>query len=92
MATTEQQESDRIPVWKRGLLMLLFAIAFGIGQALLNLIAIVQFFWLLFVGAPNRFLVSFGRSLAIWFADVARFLSCVSDEIPFPWKSWPDTE
>ncbi len=30
-------------VWKRGLFMLLFAIAFGIGQALLNAIAIVQF-------------------------------------------------
>lgn len=92
MTVTEQQGAEKRPVWKRGLLMLLFAVAFGIGQALLNLSAIVQFLWLLFVGEPNRFLVGFGRSLAIWLADAARFLSCASEDMPFPWKSRPEDE
>ena len=39
--------TDSKDVWKRGLFMLLFAIAFGIGQAVLNAITIVQFLWLL---------------------------------------------
>jgi hypothetical protein len=25
-------------------------------------------------------------------ADVARFLSCASDEKPFPWEEWPKAE
>jgi hypothetical protein len=90
MAIEQQQSPDRGLVWKRGLFMLLFAIAFAIGHTLLNIIAIVQFLWLLFTGEPNRFLASFGRSLSLWFADAARFLSCGNNEMPFPWKSWPD--
>jgi hypothetical protein len=81
--------ADRSSAWKRGLLMLLFAVAFGVGQGLLVLLAVVQFFWLLFTGEANQFLVRFGSSLSVWFADAARFLSCVTDQIPFPWKHWP---
>jgi hypothetical protein len=77
-------------VLKRGLFMLLFAIAFGIAQVLLNVLAVVQFLWLLLTTAPNRFVLRFGASLSVWLADVARFLSCASDEKPFPWKEWPN--
>jgi uncharacterized protein DUF4389 len=68
----------------------LFTIAFGMAQALLNLTAIVQFLWLLFASEPNRFLVRFGRSSSVWLADAAQFLSCASNEMPFPWKNWLD--
>lgn len=91
MAVTEQRGAGSRYVWKRGLFMLLFAVGFGIGQALLNICAIVQFFWLLFAGEPNRFVIAFGRSLAIWLAEVARFLICASEDMPFPWKNWPDS-
>jgi len=77
-------------IWRRGLFMLLFFIAFWVGQTLLNLLAIVQFLWLLFAHEPNQFLVRLGSSLSIWFSEVARFLSCVSEEKPFSWKPWPD--
>jgi len=76
-------------VWKRGLLMLLFVIAFGFAQMVLNTIAIVQFIWLLFTRKPNNPLVRFGNSLSIWLADVARFQTCATDERPFPWRPWP---
>ncbi|HXF54046.1 MAG TPA: DUF4389 domain-containing protein [Hyphomicrobiaceae bacterium] len=79
-------------VWMRGLIMLLFMFAFAVGQALLNLTALVQFVWLLVTREPNTFLLRFGRSLAAWFAEIARFLSCASEERPFPWKSWPDPQ
>jgi len=78
-------------VWMRGLFMLLLVIGFAIGQWLLNVLAIVQFLWLLFAREPNLMLASFGNSLLIWLAEVGRFLTCASDEKPFPWRPWPDT-
>jgi hypothetical protein len=60
----------------RGLFMLVLIIGFAVGQWLLNLLALVQFQWLLIARAPNEFLGRFGNSLAIWLAEVARFLTC----------------
>ena len=78
-------------IWMRGLFMLLFIIGFTFGQWLLNLLSIVQFLWLLLAGEPNRLIAAFGSSLALWLADVGRFLTCVTDDKPFPWKPWPPT-
>jgi len=77
-------------VWLRGLLMLLFMIAFGLGVWVLNFLAIVQFLWLLFAREPNQLVASFGNSLSTWLAQIGRFLVCVTDEKPFPWRPWPD--
>jgi Domain of unknown function (DUF4389) len=76
-------------VWMRGLFMLLFMIGFAIGQSLLNIVAIVQFIWLLFAREPNRSLAHFGNSLAMWIAEIGRFLTCATDDKPFPWAPWP---
>jgi Domain of unknown function (DUF4389) len=91
MEAERQGEKVRSPeVWKRGLFMLLFAIAFGIAHVVLNAIAIVQFLWLLLAGEPNRFLARFGRSFSTWLAETARFMTCASHDKPFPWRQWPD--
>jgi len=76
-------------VWKRGLIMLVFMFAFGVGQSILYLTAVAQFLWLLFAREPNKLLVEFGKSLALWLAHAARFLCYATDEKPFPWASWP---
>jgi hypothetical protein len=52
-AERQAQSSEAHGVWKRGLFMLLLAIAFGIGQFVLNLVAVVQFLWLLFSYAQS---------------------------------------
>ncbi len=83
-------KSDRSAAWKRGAFMLLFMFAFGIGQSLLFLTAVVQFIWLVIKSEPNLALTTFGRSLAQWLAAVARFLTCATEEKPFPWSEWPD--
>ena len=77
-------------VWLRGLLMLLFMIAFGFGVWLLNILAIVQFLWLLFAREPNQLIARFGNSLSLWLAEIGRFLVCITDDKPFPWRPWPD--
>jgi hypothetical protein len=75
-----------------GLYMLLFIAVFFVFTTFLVILALVQFLWLLFVREPNHILVQFGNSLSIWFSEVTRFLSCVSEDRPFPWGSWPDTD
>jgi hypothetical protein len=77
-------------VWMRGLFMLLFMIGFAMGQWLLNLLALVQFLWLMFAREPNQPIAHFGSSLSLWLAEIGRFLTCATDNRPFPWRHWPD--
>jgi len=89
---TSESENNRLTsrkTWMRGLFMLVFAVAFGIGQAIIMLVAVVQFLWLLFGGQTNQNLLKFGRSLSSWIADVTKYLTGVSEEMPFPWSEWP---
>jgi hypothetical protein len=69
--------------------MLLFMVGFSVARALLNLLAIVQFLWLLFANTPNQFLLRFGRSLSEWLAETARFLAYATDEMPSPGRPDP---
>ena len=86
---TPARTTDSKEILKRGLFMLLFAIAFGFAQMVLNVIAIVQFIYLLATRQPNEYLARFGNSLSIWLADVTGFQSCATDEKPFPFRPWP---
>jgi len=86
---SQVQPLDSRPVWKRGLFMLLIAIAFSIGQMALNIITIVQFFWLLVLHERNEYLARTGALLANWFAEAARFQSGATEDKPFPWRPWP---
>ena len=76
----------------RGLYMFILMLAFGFSQSILAVTAIAQFFWLLFTQAPNRLLAQFGKSLSLWLAQTARFLTCAADEKPFPWSDWPPAD
>jgi Domain of unknown function (DUF4389) len=78
--------------WLRAFYLLFFMCAFAVGQTVLGLITVVQFAWLLAAGEPNHGLRRFGASLAQWFADAVRFLTCASDEKPFPWRDWPSVD
>lgn len=81
-----------IAVWMRGLYMLLLTLAFGVAHTLLLVTAVAQFLWLLFAGESNLQIAQFGRSLARWMADTARFLSGSSEAKPFPWAPWPSAD
>jgi uncharacterized protein DUF4389 len=78
METNAPAKPTTRDVWMRGLSMLILVIGFAVGQWLLNFIALVQFLWLLFAREPNGFLARFGNSLAIWLAEVGRFLTCAT--------------
>lgn len=88
----EPEGAGRGPVWRRGGIALVFLIAVEIGQFLMNVTAILQFGWQLFTGRPNAFLREFGTSLSTWLRDAAAFVTCASEERPFPWAPWPKGE
>ncbi len=70
----------------------LFLFAMSLVQALLTLVAVIQFVLALAAGEPNGRLVDFGRSLAIWLAETVAFLSFASDRRPFPFSPWPSPD
>src|SRR5262249_55946446 len=84
-----EDKSSMRDVWMRGLFMLLFMLVFGFAVWVLNFIAIGQFIWLLFSRERNELAARFGNSLSVWLADVGRFLTCATDDKPFPWRLWP---
>ncbi|MEM6467735.1 MAG: DUF4389 domain-containing protein, partial [Pseudomonadota bacterium] len=73
----------------RGLYMLLFVVLFALAETLLTVIAVLQFFWLIFTGHTNRQVRQFGHGLSQWMASVAEFQACETEEKPFPFSSWP---
>jgi hypothetical protein len=76
-------------VWMRGLTMLLIMVCFGLAQSVLYASAVIQFVWMVVTRERNVLLADFGRSLGLWMAESAWFLSGDSDDKPFPWKAWP---
>ncbi len=83
--------SGRRDIWMRGLWMILFALFFGLAESVLLVVAVVQFFWMLFAGQKNAALAEFGVDLGKWLRDVARFQSGASENKPFPWARWGET-
>jgi Domain of unknown function (DUF4389) len=75
-------------VWKRGLWMLVFVVLFELAKTVLFVVALVQFFWMLFAREKNAGLADFGKEMGKWLAAVALFQSGASDEKPFPWAKW----
>lgn len=86
-----EEKNKKKSVWMRGFHMLVFVFLFSIGQSLLAIIALFQFLSLAITGDANERLSDFGATLAIWLADVAAFLTCVTDDKPFPWDGWPSS-
>jgi len=75
-------------VWLRGLWMVLFAIFFAVAEALLWLLALVQFLWLLFAKERNRPIADFGEDVADWLARITRFQTGATEDRPFPFAKW----
>lgn len=85
----EKNISER-STWVRGLYMLLFLIIYNLAEMLTWAVALIQFAFKLFTGRLNPQLLDFGQSLSLFVYQVWRFLTFNSEELPFPFASWPD--
>lgn len=75
--------------WLRGLLMLLFVIVFELVKLVVGLTALVQFIVMLVTGAPNEPLRRLGAGLAVYSEEIVAFLTCATEQTPFPFGPWP---
>lgn len=73
----------------RWIFMLLFLVVSRIIGACVALIAVFQLFYSLVVRNPNANVVSFGKDLSIYLAEIVQFLSYVTEEKPWPFSPWP---
>lgn len=86
----ENETVDRSSRWGRLIPMIILILCFGLAEAALYIIALIQFIWFLVNGEPNEQLMEFGAALSEWVAQDAKFLTYVTEEKPFPWAKWPN--
>ncbi len=102
-SSNESEQSDRVSdnkiekAWhnknalKRGIAMLGFGFLAGFVRLGITLIAVFQFFSLLFAEKPNLPLVKFGQNLNTYQYQINQFLTVNSEMYPFPFADWPDS-
>lgn len=76
---------------KRGIAMLGYGFIAGFVRLGITLIAVFQFFSLLFSEKPNQPLVRFGQNLNTYQYQINQFLTVNSEMYPFPFADWPDS-
>lgn len=72
--------------------MLLFAVILKLSGLLLWLVVFLQIATTLLTGKPIDNLLSFGRQLSAYMYHIYLFLTFNTDQPPFPFSSWSETE
>lgn len=87
----EIDEDDESP-WLRGLWMLILAVLFELGRAILWITGVLQFLWLVFAKEKNAHIAAFGKDLADWLARITLYVTGSTEERPFPFAKWGPEE
>ena len=93
--TVEPSWKDRllsVDHWLRFAFMVLFLLILGVVSYLIVALVVLQFFWALIAGEGNDKLRDFGSSVARFILQVLRFLTYNTDDKPFPFADWPESE
>ncbi|MGH1487625.1 MAG: DUF4389 domain-containing protein [Cellvibrionaceae bacterium] len=78
--------------WLRFAFMVLFAIILGVVSYVMTVLVIIQFIWALVAGEGNDKLREFGSSLSQYIYQTLRFLTYNTEDKPFPFADWPESE
>ena len=79
-------------IWVRALFMLLMGLAFQVSGTVLCFVTVIQFLLTLLNDAPNKRLVSFGRSMGSYLRQIVNYLTFATEEMPFPFSEWPSAD
>ena len=85
----EQPWADR-SLWIRALYMLFAVIAYGLAEAVVFVVAVLQLALVLITGDANQTLLRFGNNLAAYVRALWRFVTFNTETVPFPFDDWPD--
>ena len=72
----------------RGLQMLVIGFIFNVGVTIIGVLALIQFFWMLFTKERNNFIADLGATMKNWFGEASEFLLGSSEYKPFPWSKF----
>ncbi|WP_444943728.1 DUF4389 domain-containing protein [Microbulbifer sp. ZKSA006] len=78
--------------WVRLIYMVLFAVCLQVAAWLLMAVVILQFLFSIINGKPNDNLRRFGDQLSSYVYQAIQFLIYNSDEKPFPFSEWPESD
>ena len=79
-------------IWLRGLFMVFFIFVARVVEVVVVMVLATQFFFKVFTKSPNAQLSAFGESLSIYVAAIVRFQTFNTEEKPFPFSPWPNTD
>lgn len=77
---------SQVQIWKRIFLMLLFAVVITLVRWLAWLPILLQLFFVLVSGEKNRYILGFGRGLAVYDYHLLLYLTFATDILPFPFS------
>lgn len=75
--------------WMRALYMVVFAVIYSVAEMVVVVVAVFQFFCVLFTGGKHEKTLDFGRSLSAYIYEILRFETFASEHLPFPFGDWP---
>ncbi|WP_237065831.1 DUF4389 domain-containing protein [Microbulbifer guangxiensis] len=78
--------------WMRLLYMVLFFILLEIAGVVMLAVVVLQFLFALFTGSANDNLRRLGDQIASYVYQTLQFLIYNSEEKPFPFSEWPESE
>lgn len=88
----DNQEYDKEAHWLRLLYMVGFYIVYKVSELVVLVVVVLQAIVSTFGSAPNERLTEFGGSLAIYIAQIVKFLSFAGEMKPYPFAEWPKFE
>ena len=77
--------------WLRSLFMVLFLVIYRLVDVLVLLVAISQWLYMLLTGDASSSLSRFAGGLGAYVAQVISYLSYNTEDKPFPFSDWPQT-
>ena len=96
-STAGQQQSKvvkenlkRGSTWLRLFFMFVVVILYSVSRAVVSVVVLLQFSWVLLSGETNKSLENFGQSLATYTYQIISYLTFNTEERPFPFDlDWP---
>lgn len=75
--------------WLRGLLIILFAVLYGVAEFVVWVVVLLQFGSQLITGEPMPRLLAFATGLNAYVYQILQFITYRSEVRPFPFSAWP---
>ncbi len=82
-------QPSRKETWIRLLYVLLFVILYGVAEAVLGVIVIVQYGFKLITHETNDNLLNFSTGLNKYIYEILQFMTFNSNDTPYPFSDWP---